>query len=201
MEEQSSNFEVILRGAEAEIIKKDGRILKKRIKKGYRDPALDKRLREDRTKLEAKFLDKAGLAGVQTPTVLSKRKFELEIEFVDGKKVKDIFEERKDLWEKIGENIARLHSKNIIHGDLTTSNIIEKGNEIYFIDFGLSYHSQRIEDRATDLHLLKQVLKSSHHRVYKKAFSKVLEGYKRVYNNSNPVFERLKDIEKRGRYK
>ena len=44
--------------------------------------------------------------------------------------------------------------------------MIIKENKIYFIDFGLSFFSSRIEDRAVDLHLVKEALQSTHHEYY-----------------------------------
>ena len=99
-----------------------------------------------------------------------------------------------------GQNIAYLHSADIIHGDLTTSNAMTLDGEIYIIDFGLSFRSQRSEDKAVDIHLLKQVLNSSHPEVAKKAWRNFIDGYTE-YEKSDEVLEQLKDVEERGRYK
>jgi len=99
-----------------------------------------------------------------------------------------------------GTNIAYLHSTEIIHGDLTTSNAMVSNGELYVIDFGLSFRSQRLEDKAVDIHLLKQVLNSSHPEVAERAWQKFVEGYSE-YEKSDEVLEQLEDVEKRGRYK
>ena len=70
--------------------------------------------------------------------------------------------------------------------------------EIYFIDFGLSFFSQKIEDKAVDLHLLKQALESKHYKIWEKCFKEVLEGYKAA-KDYNEVMARFEKVEKRGR--
>lgn len=192
---------LIQKGAEAELIKRDGKLIKKRIEKGYRNKKLDRKLREERTELEKRLIEKARVAGVKAPEIIDKNKYEIELEFIRGKKVRDILENNLEICEKIGESIARLHNQNIIHGDLTTSNMIKKNSEIFFIDFGLGYFSQRIEDKAMDLFLLKNILKSTHYEVAEEAFDKILKAYRENYDKGKAVIQRLKEVEKRGRYK
>ncbi len=72
--------------------------------------------------------------------------------------------------------------------------------KIYFIDFGLGYISKKIEDKAVDLHLLKQALEARHFKNWEVLFKEVLKGYE-DYKESNKVLERFKAVEKRGRYK
>ena len=74
-------------------------------------------------------------------------------------------------------------------------------NEVYFIDFGLSFFSQKIEDKAVDLHLLRQALESKHYKVFNKAFKLVLKGYKRESENYDDIMNRLEKVEARGRNK
>ena len=108
-------------------------------------------------------------------------------------------------WVKIskivGETITRLHNQNIIHGDLTTSNMIykEQENKLYFIDFGLSFHSNRIEDKAVDLHLLQQALEAKHFTIWQDCFKIILDNYKP--EKYKDIINRIKVIESRGRYK
>jgi Kae1-associated kinase Bud32 len=82
--------------------------------------------------------------------------------FIEGKKISETLEDLdwEDICQKIGASIAKLHDNNIIHGDLTTSNMILKKDKVFFIDFGLSFISGRIEDKACDLHLIKQALEA-----------------------------------------
>ena len=104
---------------------------------------------------------------------------------------------------EIGEYIAILHNNGIIHGDLTTSNMIlnNKNNEICFIDFGLSFFSQKVEDRAVDLHLLKEALESKHYQFWEKAFKAVMQEYSKSAKDAEFTLKRLEAIEKRGRYR
>jgi Kae1-associated kinase Bud32 len=71
---------------------------------------------------------------------------------------------------------------------------------VYVIDFGLTFYSQRIEDKAVDIHLLKQVIKSAHPKYFEQIFEKVLSGYSSTYHMSNKILENVKEIERRGRY-
>lgn len=130
-----------------------------------------------------------------------KDEFTLSMDFIDGDKLRDVFEERNDLWPRIGKNIARLHTRDIIHGDLTTSNMILTDGEVCFIDFGLGFFSQRVEDRATDLRLLRQVLEATHHTVWERAWEAILDGYRDTSDQAEDVMERLEEAESRGRYK
>ena len=100
----------------------------------------------------------------------------------------------------IGEQVAKLHSNGIIHADLTTSNMLY-ADKLYFIDFGLSFFSDKIEDKAVDLHLLKQALESKHFGVFDEAFKIILNTYKEKATDAEAVLERFEVVEKRGRYK
>lgn len=192
--------DIIGKGAEAEITVVDDRIRKERVSKGYRHEKIDKKLRKERTDKEARLLEKSGRAGVRTPEVLVVEDYSLEMEFIEGDKFRDVFEKRKDLWQELGKNIGRLHNMNIVHGDLTTSNVIVKDDELYFIDFGLGYFSERTEDRATDLRLLLQVLNASHHEVSEDSFYSILKGYRQIFEDSSDVINRLDEMEDRTRY-
>ena len=93
-----------------------------------------------------------------------------------------------------------MHQQGIIHGDLTTSNMIlsEKDKKVYFIDFGLAFHSIKTEDKAVDIHLLKEALQSKHFLIA----NEIWKEFVRVYGKQNKeVLERLEKVEKRGRYK
>jgi TP53 regulating kinase-like protein len=193
-------MKIIKQAAEAIIYRNNDIVIKERIKKGYRIKYIDDKLRKSRTRREAKLLEKVDNA----PKVFSvnDKKMTIEMEFIDGKLIKDILDKaknRNELLKEIGQSIAKMHDDNIIHGDLTTSNMILK-DKVYFIDFGLGFVSHKIEDKAVDLHLLKQALESKHYLHFEESFKSVLEGYK-TSKNSKDVVERLKSVEKRGRYK
>jgi len=101
----------------------------------------------------------------------------------------------------MGINLALLHNAEIIHGDLTTSNMIISKETLYFIDFGLGFQSNKVEDKAVDLHLIKQALEAKHYEISKECFKFILAGYKQEAKNFNQILARLKKVESRGRYK
>lgn len=193
---------IIAQGAEAIIRKKNNNLIKDRVKKSYRLQILDDKLRKQRTKREVKLLQKASVV-IPVPNIISSNNYQIELSFVNGKKLSEHLDKLKnanDVCKKIGNNIARLHDLNIIHGDLTTSNMILKNDEVFLIDFGLGFESKKAEDKAVDLHLIKQALEAKHFKHFESFFSKVLEGYK-ISKNASIVLERLKKVESRGRYK
>lgn len=198
--------EGVLAGAEATIFLDEDNLIKKRIKKSYRISELDEKIRKLRTRSEAKLLEKASKI-IPIPEIkkVNEKTKEIIMEFIDGKKLSEHLNklpEKKqfEICKKIGENIAKLHEKNIIHGDLTTSNMILSKEKIFFIDFGLGFISHKFEDKAVDLHLLKQALEAKHFQNWEKLFKCVLDKYK-DYAESNKVLEQLKKVEKRGRYR
>jgi Kae1-associated kinase Bud32 len=202
-------MEVKNQGAEAIIRLCSGGIVKERIKKAYRISELDDSIRKKRTKSEAKLLLDARSIGVMTPKIINIGKFDIEMEHIEGKKLKDIFDhisenERKIVCEKIGQCVAKLHFYDIIHGDLTTSNFIMSGCDLYIIDFGLGFYSKRAEDKASDLHLLYQALKSTHFNNLKDTWEIILNTYRTNYgdaNNGHNIINKLNEIRERGRYK
>ena len=194
------------KGAEAEIRLEGNYIIKERAKKSYRIPELDNSIRKQRTSIEASLIDKARRAGMHVPLVLSQEGFVLKMEFIDGKKLKDILnnlpeKEAENICKKLGEIIGRLHSLGMIHGDLTTSNMILKEEKIYLIDFGLGKFTSRIEDCATDLYLLYEALNSTHSKILEPCWKNIIESYKKVFEKSPQVLKRLEEISKRRRYK
>ncbi|HIH17660.1 MAG TPA: Kae1-associated serine/threonine protein kinase [Nanoarchaeota archaeon] len=206
---------ILARGAEAILIHQGTHLLKRRVQKRYRHPALDAQLRTRRTKLESRILEKASNL-VAVPKVLHVREHEIEMEFIPGKVLSEALDSltpkvQEEVAKNLGADVARLHSSNIIHGDLTTSNLIctffgkesapRKLNKIFFIDFGLGFHSERIEDRAVDLHLLREALKSKHFRIAEKFFASFAKEYTKSYKRGKEVLARMHEVESRGRYK
>src|SRR3989338_3067788 len=198
-------MKVIARGAEAIITLKNNIVTKNRIEKSYRYPDLDKKIRKLRTRSESKILQKASKI-VNVPKVINvdEKNTKIELEYIEGKRLSEYLEKTnyKKMSEKIGKGLAKLHDNNIIHGDLTTSNLIlnEKKNKVYFIDFGLGFHSPRIEDKAVDLHLIKQALEAKHQTIHEGAFKSVIEGYQKS-KSAKRTIEQLEKVEKQGRYK
>jgi len=192
----------ISQGAEARIFLEDNEIIKDRFEKKYRHPVIDSELRKQRTRREAKILNKIREINFPAPEtiLIDDKNGKLKMSFIEGVLVKEILHKNhKKLSREIGQKIAKLHSNDIIHGDLTTSNMILK-DEIYFIDFGLGFLSDKIEDKAVDLHLIRQALESKHYQIWEECFREILEGYKE-YSEHKKVFERLKIVEARGRNK
>ncbi|MEK6922863.1 MAG: KEOPS complex kinase/ATPase Bud32 [Nanoarchaeota archaeon] len=193
-------MKVIQIGAEAILIKEKNKLIKNRIPKSYRIKEIDEKIRKSRTKREAKILSKLDFV----PKVFSidDKKAIIEMEFIQGDLLRDILDsmnqrELEEICNKIGKQIYEMHQKGIIHGDLTTSNMILKDKKIFFIDFGLGFFSQRIEDKATDLRLLRQALESKHYKCFDIAYPNILNSYQ-----DREVLEWLKNkVEKRGRYK
>jgi TP53 regulating kinase-like protein len=210
---------IIAQGAEAIITLDKDIITKNRIPKSYRLKELDEKIRRKRTEKETKILKKAKLFGINVPNVLHEftaqnqvtkeyslhDPYKIIIEYIDGDKLSDKLnsypEEKQFMTMKtLGQEVSKLHQNDIIHGDLTTSNTILKEDKVFIIDFGLGFISKRIEDKAVDLHLIKQALEAKHFQNFEKLFENFKEGYG---NNpeSKKVFEQLKKVEGRGRYK
>ena len=204
-------MKLIKQGAEAKLFlsKKDGQkiLIKDRIKKDYRISQIDKEIRKRRTSLESNLLSEARRNGVPTPKILdvNKENHKIIMEFIDGERIKELLNKSdkktiERLCLEIGKLIGKLHGADIIHGDLTTSNMIFKDDKIYFIDFGLGFFSKKIEDQGTDLKLLHEAFKSTHYQILDICWENVIKGYKKQYSKSEQVLNRVLQIEKRVRY-
>jgi TP53 regulating kinase-like protein len=178
-------------------------VRKSRPVKAYRHAVLDTLLRTQRTRAEARNLEKAKRAGVTVPDVIILDDTTLDLTLAPGVPLKETLDKDPTLLKMIGTMLAKLHAAGIIHGDLTTSNIMhdQKSGTLTFIDFGLSFHSERIEDRAVDIHVLKQALASKHHTVAASAFRSFTTGYRTKNKDAMAVMERLRAVERRGRNK
>ena len=192
---------IIQQGAEAIISLNNNQILKNRVKKSYRISFLDKKLRFSRTKSEAKIINKLNNIIPVPKIIKTDNKEQIIMQYIDGKKLSENLEklDYKEICKQIAENLTKLHNQNLIHGDLTTSNMIYKSDKVYFIDFGLGFHSHKIEDKAVDLHLLKQALEAKHFKIANQSIDIILKNYKA--EQSKQILERIKAIEKRARYK
>ena len=200
-------MDIIKRGAEAILYKEKENLVKERIKKGYRISQIDDDLRKVRTKKEAKLISEARRTGVNSPSIISidEKNFKITMEFIDGIRLKEFFnetndEERAKVAEQVGKAVGKLHSSGIVHGDLTTSNMILKDDKIFFIDFGLGEFSKRIEALGTDLSVLKKAFQSTHFEYLNLLWESFIKGYKQTNSNFNKVLDVLDNIEKRGRY-
>jgi len=204
-------MEIIKRGAEAilyiDYFEGMKVLVKERIKKNYRLEVLDKKLRVERTRREANLMREARKVGVNTPQIfhVDEENCKIIMEFIDGKRLKDVLDEwNEEKVEKtfieVGKSVGRMHSADIIHGDLTTSNILVKDDKIYFIDFGLGYFSKRIEDKGTDLNLFKEAIRATHPKLLNLCWQNIVIGYKQTFVEWEKVLKRVDEIERRARY-
>jgi len=203
---------IIYQGAEAKICKSKYMnydvVEKRRISKSYRIKEIDRQLISSRTREEAKLMIEARKNGVSVPIIydVNLEKGIITMDYIKGNRIKDILnnlneEERATICKKIGENIARLHNNDIIHGDITTSNMILMDDMIHFIDFGLGEKNSEIEAKGVDLHVLMEAINSTHSK-YSNCFDYVLDGYKKeLKNDANLVIRKIDEIVKRGRYR
>jgi len=199
-------MKLVAQGAEAKLFKTEfgGKpaLLKQRVPKGYRCKELDNVLRSERTNCEASLLRKARSIGVKTPMIygIDKGKKEIAMEFIEGKRLKDVLEkENIELCRQVGEIIASMHESNLVHGDLTTSNILVKGGELYFIDFGLGKSSAKAEDKAVDLLVFKKTFEATHCELMPKGWELILEGYLEK-GGKKDVLGQMEKVEARVRY-
>jgi len=205
---------LLKKGAEASLFlaRWHGRkvIVKTRFRKKYRPAELDTKIRSYRTAHEPQLMHEAKKAGVPTPTIflVDLKNAAITMEFVEGKQVKQLLaivskKERQELGVKIGELIGKIHKHGVIHGDLTTSNmILSSEGKIFLVDFGLGEKNTELEARGVDLHLMKRALQSTHYEFADECFRNVLKGYSAVLGgeDAEKVFEKIREIERRGRY-
>lgn len=205
---------LLKKGAEASLYLADWHerkvIVKVRIPKRYRPEALDDRIRSYRTVHEPQLMHEAKAAGVPTPLIylVNVPESSITMEYVEGQQIKQVLNsvpkaERHDLCVKIGESIARLHKQGLIHGDLTTSNmILRPDGQIFFVDFGLGEKNIELEAKGVDLHLMKRALQSTHYIFWEECFQNVLCGYTSILGVgvTEKVYEKIREIERRGRY-
>ncbi len=186
-------------------------VLKKRVPKEYRPKALDEQIRSYRTVHEPQLMHEAKKAGVPTPVIflVDVKNTTIVMEYIRGKQVKQLLDEvseteRQNLCFTIGASVARLHEYGIVHGDLTTSNLIQESKDrVYFVDFGLGDKTRELEARGVDLHLMKRALQSTHYKFADECFDQAMKGYSTFVGSatSGKVLEKISEIEKRGRYK
>ena len=184
--------------AEAIVELKGDLVYKRRIEKRYRVREIDERIRRERTRSEAKIISEARRKGVPTPIIFDVHDYELVMERIEGDLVREVINDA--ISKRIGEFVGILHKNSIIHGDLTTSNIIlGKDNILYLIDFGLSFVESNIEAKGVDVHVFLQSLCGTHdaHEQLKEAF---IKGYLSTFPNAAQVLRRVTEIEQRGRY-
>ena len=187
---------MIDKGAEAKIYAVDifGKevLAKERTHKNYRIRELDEKIREMRTKNEARIILAANKSGINAPKLIATGKYTLFISRIQGKLLRDSEESVRDGVE-LGRQLALLHDADIAHGDFTPANVMVSKGEIAIIDFGLSEITTSIEEKAIDLHLMKRSAGKAFYLTFSRSYAKHSK-------NAKQVIARLEDIEKRGRY-
>jgi len=188
------------RGAEAVITISGAMAEKRRVSKRYRVPALDKRLIAERTRAEARLIAAARKTGIPTPVMSDITADTIRMEYVEGTILTDNLS--KKTVQEAGRMVGKLHTAGIVHGDLTTSNLILRAGDgrCVLIDFGLSQVTQEIEQRGVDIHVFFQTLESTapeRAELLKTAF---IAGYTETFAGAADVTRREYEIGRRGRY-
>uniref|UniRef100_A0A0D6QWA4 non-specific serine/threonine protein kinase n=1 Tax=Araucaria cunninghamii TaxID=56994 RepID=A0A0D6QWA4_ARACU len=215
-EKQVPLGKLVKQGAEARIFESIfmGRkaIIKERFSKKYRHPVLDAKLTSKRLYGEARCMTKARRLGVLTPTLfaLDSEMHTLMFEYIEGPSVKEVLlqagslpgyeEQIEDIAVQIGRAVAHLHDGGLVHGDLTTSNMILSGDskQLVLIDFGLSFTSTLPEDKAVDLYVLERALLSMHSS-NGNIMERVLASYKKSSKQWSATLNKLAEVRLRGR--
>ncbi len=181
-------------------------VIKVRARKTYRAKELDKVLRIKRTALEAKVLHDLRIQGLHVPALLYVDVEDgiIVMERIKGALLKDLIIRGAAVCEVLhyaGREVGKMHSIGIMHGDLTTSNILVVGSTPYMIDFGLAKYTKRLEDIATDIHLFIRSVEATHYRVRNEVINCFMKGYFQTLSVSKyEVMSKIKEIRMRGRY-
>jgi TP53 regulating kinase and related kinases len=185
-------------------------VIKRRVKKEYRNPSLDKQIRHDRTVSEASIIHEAKAAGARVPSIVG---IDLEnnaiaMTHLDGTVARECLDdmgidEARKLLRSVGVQIGRLHTAGLVHGDLTTSNVIVSPSGAPFIvDFGMSRRSIEPEDRGVDLHLLQRSIVASHSKDSVSMMIAMMGGYEEAAGKkiAGSTWGKAREIARRGRY-
>jgi TP53 regulating kinase and related kinases len=237
----STPLEPITQGAEGRLYKTSFLLpdipcaLKYRPPKPYRHPILDQRLTRHRILAEAKILAKCRRDGALVPGVyaLDEKAGWMMLEWIEGEPVRvrinewlrsndvanaDVNPDLRDLMARVGTAVGNIHRIGVVHGDLTTSNLMLRppaigedddhrsegqkilSGEVVVIDFGLASQSSSDEDRAVDLYVLERAFGSTHPRA-EHLFQDVLDAYKTTFKQAGVVLKKLDEVRMRGRKK
>jgi len=203
------SMKLLKKGAEGDIFlttwNKKKAILKARKKKDYRNSLLDQRIRKQRTIRECEIISEVKSFGVSTPLIynMDTKNCTIIMQYIVGTVVNDLSELKLiKSCSEIGKIVGVMHKNGIMHGDLTTSNFIVSKGKIFVLDFGLANKTNKPEDHAVDLRLLKEILNSAHAKIMNKAWSNFLKGYKSAVGSAyfSKITNLVKVIESRGRY-
>jgi Kae1-associated kinase Bud32 len=204
---------LLYRGAEADVILGSWEgldaVYKVRKPLPYRLSVLDDSIRRQRTLREAEMIHQAKKAGVSSPFLydVDVPGATLVMEYIRGERLRDLVgtldeSETDEVFFEFGRDVAKLHSSGMMHGDLTTANVVRRDGRIVFIDFGLSVRTTKLEDQAVDMRLIKETLIGAHSDVASSALEAIYRGYAAQVGTSRfkSVHRQLQSIERRGRY-
>jgi TP53 regulating kinase and related kinases len=185
-------------------------VIKRRIMKEYRNQSLDEQIRHDRTFSEASRIHEAKIAGARVPSIvgLDVENNAIAMTHVSGRVARECLDEMgvseaRKLLRSIGEQIGRLHAAGIVHGDLTTSNVIVcPSGTPFIVDFGMSRRSIEPEDRGVDLHLLQRSIVASHNKNPSSMMNAMIRGYEQTAGKkvADSTWRKAREIARRGRY-
>ncbi|KAG0278402.1 TP53 regulating kinase [Linnemannia exigua] len=199
------NAQLIKQGAEAKVYLapfcQRQAIIKERFTKAYRHPTLDKKLTSRRV-VQAR---------IDTPTVymVDTENYLIYMEYIEGCSVREFLvtpegqteTAQTKVAQEIGRALGLMHNIDVVHGDLTTSNLLmrkETDGSVVLIDFGLSYVSQLVEDKAVDLYVLERAFSSTHPNT-EVMFEQILKAYGESGKASKLILKKLEDVRMRGR--
>ncbi|XP_072521989.1 EKC/KEOPS complex subunit TP53RK [Salminus brasiliensis] len=212
---------IIKQGAEARVYRSRflGRstIIKERFPKRYRHPTLDEKLTRRRTAQEVRSILRCRKAGINTPVVFfvdyTTNCIFLE-EITNSITVREhvasaqasgqSVESLHSLADRIGQILAKMHDEDVVHGDLTTSNMLlvneddGKQGKLVLIDFGLSYISALPEDKGVDMYVLEKAFLSTHPNT-EVLFERLLKSYTAASKKAPAVIKKLDEVRLRGR--
>ena len=223
-EPDDPSWTLLSQGAEARVWKQGTVVCKERFPKRYRHPTLDARLTKARCRMEARMLQKCTERKmVNVPQVLRTEHALIYMEFVEGASVRQALDQHhqhnnnsntiavSDLAQQLGQALACLHNQGIVHGDLTTSNMILRPTstnndatrtELVFIDFGLAKHSTSVEEKAVDLYVLERAIASTHASlpaVFWETALRVYGEHSATTTKQQETLARLEQVRQRGR--
>lgn len=198
------------------------------IPKNYRHKKIDAKIRKLRIMNEIKFTLKMITLNIDSPALyfVDMKEKSLIFEYVKGCTLNQILKKIKSYQSvisiSIGMLLANIHNENIIHGDFTTSNLILRNsyihnNEIYdssnnelynlstpdkvklcLIDFGLSFLSASVEDKAVDIFVLLKTI-NSFHSEFPLLERDIMNGYQMASNDFTKISQQLEKVKLRGR--
>lgn len=216
-----STFKLLKQGAEAKLYigKFLGQkaIVKERFPKQYRLPELDRHLSTERLKAEVRSLIRCKTVGIRTPTILfiDLTSSVIVMEYLDQFQtardfIKECLEATNEaslitLSKAVGQTLGKMHQAGIIHGDLTTSNILVDAKadgtiELVIIDFGLGFAEGSFEDKGVDLYVLERALISTHPNT-EHLFQEMLSSYQssQPKKTCSEAIKKFEEIRLRGR--